>query len=319
MAQYILLATYNGADFLPEQLESILSQADGWELLVRDDGSIDGTQELIRNQAAEGAPIVFIDDGQPQLGARGNFAQLLEIAKEKGADYCALSDQDDLWLPAKMAEQLNQMKLLEQKFPRCPILLHADLEVVNQNIDTIHHSFMSYQKIHHESSNPLNVLLCQNFVTGSTIMINQPLMEVALPIPEKALMHDWWLALCAAAFGRLEYCPKPLVKYRQHGNNAIGAKNIRQLINPLKNNWPSHWSRGCKNLAGSISQAKALAERIKERHPENPQLKLVEEYASLMSVSPLKRLKILKKSGIHMQSLLRHLVMIARLPFSCKH
>jgi glycosyltransferase involved in cell wall biosynthesis len=316
MSKYILLATYNGAAFLPEQMESILSQTDGWELLVRDDGSSDGTQELIRNRVAGGAPIIFIDEGQSRLGARGNFARLLEIAWEKGADYCALSDQDDLWLPSKLAEQLNQIKLLEQKFPHCPILIHSDLEVVNQNLDIINPSFMSYQKIHHESSNPLNILLCQNFVTGSTVMINRPLLELALPVPGEALMHDWWLALCAAAFGRLEYCAEPLVKYRQHTNNAIGAKNLRQLMNPLKNNWPSHWSSGCDNLAGSMLQARALADRIRKHDPENSLLHLIEEYASLMELPSLNRIKTLKKSGIHMQSSLRHMLMISRLPFS---
>jgi len=315
MSKYILLATYNGTSFLPEQLESILSQAHGWKLLVRDDGSSDGTRELIRNRAAEGTPIIFIDDGQSRLGARRNFARLLEIAGEKGADYCALSDQDDLWLPSKLADQLKQMKLLEQKFPRCPILLHTDLEVVNQNLDLIHPSFMHYQKISHEISNPLNVLLCQNFVTGSTAIINRPLLDMALPLPEAVLMHDWWLALCAAAFGRLEYNPQPTVKYRQHDNNVIGAKSIRQLMNPLKNNWPSHWSSGCDNLAGSILQARALAERIRKLDPPNHHLRLVEEYASLIELPPFKRLKAIKKLDIHLQSSLRHMLMISRLPF----
>jgi len=313
MSQYILLATYNGSAFLPEQMESILSQAKGWKLLVRDDGSGDGTQEIIRNWAAKSTAITFIEDGLSRLGARGNFAQLLEIARQKGADYCALSDQDDIWLPSKLAEQLKQMNLLEQKFPHCPILLHTDLEVVNQNLDSIHPSFMHYQKIRHENSNPLNVLLCQNFVTGSTTMINQPLMDMALPIPQEALMHDWWLALCAAAFGKLEYYSQSLVKYRQHENNAIGAKNMLRLLNPLKNHWASHWSSGCDNLSASILQARALANRIRKCNPGNPHLRLVEEYASLIELSPINRIRKLKKSGIHMQSSLRHMLMIFRL------
>ncbi|OPX37363.1 MAG: hypothetical protein B1H11_06010 [Desulfobacteraceae bacterium 4484_190.1] len=316
MPKLILLATYNGAVFLPAQMESILSQADDWKLLVRDDDSTDGTQEIIRHQIAMGAPVRLIDDEPARLGARGNFARLLEKAGEMGADYCTLSDQDDVWLPGKLAEQFTRMKLLEQKFPHQPILIHSDLEVVNQTLEIIHPSFMRYQGIRHEAVNPLKVLLCQNFVTGSTVMINRPLLELALPVPREALMHDWWLALCAAVFGRLEYFEKPLVKYRQHRNNTVGARNLRRLMNPLRNNWKNHWSSGRDNLARSLFQARALAARIKEREPRNPHLQLAEEYASLMNLSPSKRIGAVQKSGIHMQSMARHALMLARLAFS---
>ncbi len=316
MRKLVLLATYNGAAFLPAQLESILSQTHGWKLLVRDDGSSDGTKKIVSNRAADGTPVILMDDGQPRLGARSNFARLLEKAREMGADYCTLSDQDDVWLPSKLDEQFKQMKSLERKFPHCPILIHSDLEVVNQNLKIIHPSFMQYQKIHHESSNPLRVLLCQNFVTGSTVMMNRSLLQLALPVPKEALMHDWWLALCAAAFGRLEYYGMPLVKYRQHGNNEIGARNILQLLNPLKNNWHHHWSNGFDNLTRSILQAKALAERIRERDPENPHLLLVEEYASLMKLFPMNRIRKMHELEIHMQSFLRHMLMISRVLFS---
>jgi glycosyltransferase involved in cell wall biosynthesis len=316
MPRLVLLATYNGAVFLPAQLESIFSQSCGWELLVRDDGSTDGTKELLRHKAASGASIRFIDDGQTRLGARGNFARLLEKAGEMGADYCTLSDQDDVWLPSKLAEQFTLMKSLEQKFPCRPILIHSDLEVVNQDLETIHTSFMHYQGIHHEEVVPLKVLLCQNFVTGSTVMINRPLLELALPVPQEALMHDWWLALCAAAFGKLEYCKKPLVRYRQHQNNVVGARNVWRLLNPLQNNWQTNWYSGCDNLAKSLLQARVLAARIKEREPRNPHLQLIEDYASLMELSPPKRIRTIKKSGIHMQSIVRHALMVARLSFS---
>lgn len=316
MRKLVLLATYNGAAFLPEQLESILSQAEGWKLLVRDDGSHDGTRKLLRHIVDKSSAVIVIDDGLERLGAPGNFARLLENAKEQGVDYCALADQDDLWLPAKLAEQLTQIKMLEQKFPHCPILIHSDLEVVNRNLETIHPSFMQYQGIQHEDFNQLKVLLCQNFVTGSTVMVNRSLLELALPVPKEALMHDWWLALCAAAFGRLEYVSAPLVKYRQHGNNEVGAINMRHAINPLKNNWKAHWCNGCDNLGRSILQAQTLAERIRKHDPKNIYLPLVEDYASLLELAPLNRIKKLKSSGIHMQSLLRHLLMISRLPFS---
>jgi glycosyltransferase involved in cell wall biosynthesis len=148
MSRFILLATYNGATFLPAQLESIFSQARGWKLLVRDDGSNDGTREFLRDRAAAGMPILIVDDGwKIRLGARGNFARLLEEAARTGADYCTLSDQDDIWRPSKLDEQFRRMKALEQEFPHRPLLIHSDLEVVRRDLEIIHPSFMRYQGI----------------------------------------------------------------------------------------------------------------------------------------------------------------------------
>ncbi len=321
MTRLILMATYNGAAYLPAQLESILSQTHGWQLLVRDDGSRDRTVELLRARAAAGAPLTLVDDGNDSpvhLGARDNFARLLQKAAELGAEYCALSDQDDVWLAGKLSRQLTHMKALEKKFPAIPILLHADLEVVNRNLERLHPSFMVCQGIRHEKREPLRVLLCQNFVTGSTVMINRSLLQLALPIPGEALMHDWWLALCAAAFGRLEFLDQPLVKYRQHHQNEIGVKNFRRLLQPRHRNWSRHWRDGAAHLEQSFLQARKLAEVIAARDPGNPWRRLVEEYAGISSLSPGKKILKLKELGIHMQSPVRQVLLLSRLLFAKK-
>ncbi|MDX8377108.1 MAG: glycosyltransferase family 2 protein, partial [Mariprofundales bacterium] len=282
-------------------------------IYIRDDGSSDETVLLIQKLESQYSNIHYIDDGLGNLGASGNFAHLLNIASNKDGDYVLFADQDDVWFSDKISQQMQRMLILEQQYPNIPMLIHSDMEVVDANLQQIHPSFMVYQGINHESNNPLQVLLAQNFVTGCTMMINRSLLELALPIPKEALMHDWWLALCAAVFGRIEYIDKPLVKYRQHGNNEVGAKHIRNLINPWKNNWLNHWQRGQNNLAGSILQAEVLARRVKERDPTNINLPLIENYAALATYSPWQRLRALSKLGIHAQSKLRHGLLLTRL------
>jgi hypothetical protein len=87
---------------------------------------------------------------------------------------------------------------------------------------------ISYQGLEIERNSFPNLVI-SNLVTGCTALINEPLAEKALPIPEKAIMHDWWLALVATAFGKLVYLDIPLVHYRQHGNNTIGAKEFTKV------------------------------------------------------------------------------------------
>jgi hypothetical protein len=87
---------------------------------------------------------------------------------------------------------------------------------------------INYQGLEIERNNFSNLVI-SNLVTGCTALINESLAEKALPIPESAIMHDWWLALVAAAFGKLVYLDIPLVRYRQHGSNTIGAKEFTKV------------------------------------------------------------------------------------------
>jgi hypothetical protein len=105
-----------------------------------------------------------------------------------------------------------------------PLLVHTDLAVVDRRLQPISPSFWRYQNIHPAGRETLNRLLAQNVVTGCSMMLNRALRERALPIPAEACMHDWWLALVAAAFGRITHLPEPTVLYRQHGGNDTGAK-----------------------------------------------------------------------------------------------
>ena len=128
-----------------------------------------------------------------------------------------------------------------------PIIVHSDLEVVSEQNTVIAKSLISYQGLEIERNSFPNLVI-SNLVTGCTALINEPLAEKALPIPEKAIMHDWWLALVASAFGKLVYLDIPLVHYRQHGNNTIGAKEFTKVSVVSMSLWRRILERNLMNI-----------------------------------------------------------------------
>lgn len=233
----ILLSTYNGEKFLGEQLDSLLAQShSNFVLVVRDDGSVDRTLSILESYAQENADRIHLlpKDGD-NLGASGGFAHLIDyVLNNKQAlalesAYMMFCDQDDTWFPDKIEKLLAAMLAAEtEEDPALPILVHSDLEVVSEQNTVIAKSLISYQGLEIERNTFPNLVI-SNLVTGCTALINESLGEKALPIPKNAIMHDWWLALVATAFGRLVYLDIPLVHYRQHGNNTIGAKEFTKV------------------------------------------------------------------------------------------
>jgi len=305
----VVLAVYNGGKFLAQQLESIVHQSyQEWDLYIRDDGSNDSSQTIIEKFSKQSRRIHALMDVKGNVGARDNFALLMNMKELTSCGYIVFSDQDDVWQDNKLSMQLDAMRKMETQLPEAALLIHSDMAVVDASLNMVAPSFMEYQGIKHENVSPLKVLLTQNFVTGCTVMVNKKLLDIALPIPEEALMHDWWLALCAAVFGHIGFVDKPLVKYRQHGNNEVGAKHFGDFLNPMTGKWKKRWYEGRENLFQSMKQAQALADRIREHDPENPNLALVEEYASLYGMSPVKRIQRLHDLGVHAQSGVRQML-----------
>jgi len=220
----IILATFNGEAYLAAQIASLLQQTyHNWYLIIRDDGSQDSTVDIIqRYRVQHPDKIKLINDGNLNLGAKSNFARLLTHAK---ADYIMFCDQDDVWLPQKIQITYDKMKTLETELgENTPLLVHTDVKVVDPTLQVVAKSLWQYQKSDPEKGSTLRRLLLQNVATGCTVMINKPLRERALPIPNDAMMHDWWLALVAAAFGYISHISEPTLLYRQHERSDIGAK-----------------------------------------------------------------------------------------------
>lgn len=318
----VLLATYNGAEFLFDQIQSIQGQTiSNWTLLVRDDGSEDNTRDVLENLAAKDKRIRCIHDTRGCLGAVGNFGELMRIARAEKADYVFFSDQDDVWASNKITGQLTYLMEMELRYgQKTPILVYSDLEVVSERLERIHPSFMGYQGLAHESHDPLRVLLTQNFVTGCATAINRPLLELAIPLTADVIMHDWWLALCAAACGQIGHLPNPTLRYRQHDSNQIGAQRFWAMLNPLSLRTRRRWKEGGRQLFKSIGQAALLSERIVSREvPCSVEtLSLLKRFAACAQEGRLRRLWTVSQLGLRRQGMLRQLLLYWRLLVSSR-
>ena len=231
----IAVCTYNGEKYIAEQLESLAGQTlRPDEVIVSDDASTDKTLHIVRVFADKAPFVVRIYSHAVRQGASLNFSEAIQACQ---GEYIALCDQDDVWLPEKLAKSMAVMQVLEaQKGVKCPLLVHTDLYVVDHERKMRQLSMMKAQGIYHEAEplSAMQVLLVQNFVTGCTILLNRALCESALPIPPEVVMHDWWLALVATSMGGIGFVDEPLVLYRQHGNNVVGARTYFSWRNVLR-------------------------------------------------------------------------------------
>ena len=229
----VLLSTYNGDKYLVEQLESLLKQSySKFIIVIRDDGSSDETQNIIADYVTRNKNKIYnLPFNQTNIGPSASFCLLIQhVLKEKESlgfsrIYMMLCDQDDIWMERKIEIQVSEMLFAEREAIGQPILIHSNLRVVDAEKALIAKSFIKYQGLEIYRNRFTNIVL-SNLVTGCTSFFNEELALKALPIPDKAIMHDWWLALTATAFGRLIFIDEPLVSYRQHGSNTIGAKEF---------------------------------------------------------------------------------------------
>lgn len=225
----VALGTRNGGAHVARQVASILSQRPApIELVVGDDDSSDDTLAIVERVHAEALAAdgelstrLTIIRRRPALGVTANFAATLAACE---GDLIALSDQDDEWMPGKLAT-------LAAAFAADPELLlaHSDARLVDADgaplgltlLEALEASDAEREGL--AAGEALPVLLRRNLVTGATVMLRRTLLESAVPIPAE-WVHDEWLAAVAAAVGRVRLLPEPLIDYRQHGANQIGAR-----------------------------------------------------------------------------------------------
>ena len=217
----ILLSTYNGAAYLPEQLASYAAQTHGdWTLLWRDDGSTDATPSVMAAfRARIGAERCRqLQEPSGRLGVRASFLALLRAAMPTLAtgDAVAFSDQDDVWLPEKLTRGMAALAGVQAGIPA---LACARQRLVDARLAPVGES----PPLRRPPGFPQS--LTQNIATGCTILLNRAAAAlVAGSTPPEATLHDWWsYLLVTASGGRVLVDPEPLVLYRQHAANVVGA------------------------------------------------------------------------------------------------
>jgi len=219
----VLLSTHDGAPFLAAQLRSLLAQTHcHWRLYWRDDGSSDSTRRLMAEFTAELGPGRSVAvGGNGRIGAAQSFLTLLRAAHDDGHAIVAFADQDDVWLPEKLARGVAALEAV----PAGRATLYCARQLlVDASLRRLAVSF----PIRRAPGFP--AALTQNVATGCTIMLNRAaaaLLSASRPPP--ACMHDWWCyLLIAGAGGRIMADPEPVVLYRQHDGNLIGAAATRR-------------------------------------------------------------------------------------------
>jgi glycosyltransferase involved in cell wall biosynthesis len=307
MSVDIVLATYNGDRFLDAQIQSILAQDyPHWRLIIRDDGSSDCTIEIIQDYLQkEPNRLQWIDRNSSQnLGIIQNFNYLLTNTT---ADYIFLCDQDDVWQSNKLTESLAVMQQLEQQWGQeTPILIFSDLTVVTDQMKVICSSFWQAHNLDPHRSALQNLLL-RNMITGCTVLINRALKNCALPIPNNAFMHDWWLGLVASSFGKIGYLSQPTILYRQHENNQVGAQGLTQkfILSRLQQPY-----RIRAYYQKTIKQTQIFLERYGSQLDSETQ-QILSAYATLSDQSFWQKRSIILKYGFFDSGWVRNMVLLS--------
>ncbi|MCI8515737.1 MAG: glycosyltransferase family 2 protein [Hungatella sp.] len=229
----VLLATFQGEAYLEAQLDSILAQTVPVRILISDDGSTDGTRELLEQYKMYYPDQIVLthrvkegryEDRPSEVPAPAmNFFWLMS---RTDADYILLSDQDDVWDSLKVERLLERMKDIETQ--GCPVLVYSDMEVVDAGLNQVYPSFLAYERLD-PGLTSFSHILVENPVTGGALMMNRKLAQIAGQVPEACFMHDWWIALCASCFGVISCVREPLSFYRQHGANVLGARRTLDM------------------------------------------------------------------------------------------
>lgn len=219
----ILMATYNGENYLRNQIDSIINQEyRDWTLYISDDGSNDTTNIIISEYCSKYPNIKSVKKLNYKRGAKYTFFDLLS---QVDAQYYMFCDQDDVWLPQKISLSFDRIKELEKYNPNVPIVVHTDLTVVDENLKILSNSFWNSSRIKPHYLNSFNKIGVCNCATGCTMIFNKYAKTISLPTPDEADMHDWWITLLSARNGIVSYVDKQLILYRQHNNNSVGARD----------------------------------------------------------------------------------------------
>lgn len=260
----VAMCTFNGERYLQEQLDSIAVQTrPPDEMVICDDRSQDGTPQIVRAFAARALfPVQFVVNEQ-NLGSTKNFEKAITLCQ---GNIIALSDQDDVWHPEKL-------RRMEEAFAADPQvgLVFSDGHIVDQNLRPLGARLRDSAPITRVQEQLVRrgrcfeALLMHNIVTGAAMAFRAGPRSLFLPIPNDVpLIHDGWIALIVSAISGAAFLPEPLISYRQHPQQQLGAvlERPERAARVLPE---SHYRR-------HITQLQTLAERLSSIPPATPRV-----------------------------------------------
>lgn len=210
----IAVATYNGGKYLREQLDTLIGQTyPNIEIVVSDDGSKDGTLEVLEEYRNK-YPNFFVHHNDAPHGIKRNFENAIKYCKGL---YISLSDQDDIWMPDKIEKMVAQIG--------SNALIYHDSLFVDSAGKSLGHSISTRLRCY-DGHDCRAFLLC-NTVSGHALMFHRKMIELGMPFPD-VNHHDWWMAFRAADNGGVKYVDEQLVHYRQHAQSQTDFFNLKR-------------------------------------------------------------------------------------------
>lgn len=278
----VLLSTYNGAEFILEQLESLVKQTyKNISIYIRDDGSADGTAEIVHDwsERNSGINIHILKGGGKSLGYPECFFELL---RESGdADYYSFCDQDDIWHPDKIETAVRN---LEGESPEIPLLFFSAFEYCDSSMRKIRDSLrMPYHAVdfHHVMFDLLEAF-------GFSVVINRRLCgELLHSLPVKCKRKDWWMLMMAAGMGKVLYSERSLALYRRHSKavTIVGTSSSLQV----------KWIRRMRGFLGNGDYEKIRVDlrEFLNKYGENMRSRDLRTIRIFSGIAPLWRIRSL--------------------------
>ncbi len=216
----VCMATYNGAQLVARQLDSVLKQLnENDQVVIVDDGSKDGTPALLKERYGERVEVYV---NEQNIGVIQSFEKAIQLAE---GDIIFLCDQDDIWEDNKVEKVLDAFKKQDA------MLVAHDAYVVDKEEKILHHSWNEYN--HNKKQGFIGNIIANSF-TGCCMAFKRELVSSFLPFPVTIEMHDQWIALvCMMKKKKIVYIDEPLMKYVRHGNNVTAVKK-RSLSEKLR-------------------------------------------------------------------------------------
>jgi len=298
----VIMATYNGGNYVRQQLESILASSFcDFEIFIYDDGSKDNTISIIRELQEQYPSKIYLHQNEQNLGVTRNFLQALANST---ADYIMLCDQDDVWKKDKIAKTLKRMKNMESQLGKnIPLAVFTDADIVDENLKIISNSFFKFNKLNPHKTDLAHILM-ENKLIGCTVMVNSQVRRLLhnYPLPKHARFHDWWIALISSSMGKISFIEEATLLYRQHSGNLVGGSGFAAYLKSRLANIKKQ-KQALQSLYAQAEEFLAIYDDILPDESKRQ----IREFAALSGMGFMQKRMLILRKGYTKSGFLRNL------------